>query len=413
MEPISEGYPATHDQLGQVLATTMHAGQILLENGASTARVEETVQRMGRALGAEQVEVFATPTGLFATHAAGAEHRTRVQRIGRVEMDLSKIEATLRISRAASAGRLSLAETQAELVRTAAAPAPFNLLQTTFASALCCGCTAGLFGGNPYVVGATAAGAALGHLVAALLARVGISRLMATGAAATAASGLGLALALGLQVAPATAMLSSIMMLTPGVLIVSAVADLFGGDTLAGLARAAMALLSVTAIAAGVWLVLALSGAALELSDLPAPGWPATLGLAAATTAGFAMLFGVPARRLPAGALAGALAYAAYRLAGELGAPPGVATFAGGLAVGLAAEALARLARTPASLFSIPGIITLVPGAIAFRTMLAFAQGDIPGGAAELVRTGLLAFALAAGLGVATALAGLRLRRPA
>src|SRR5262245_8785437 len=115
-----EGDLLTHDRLGEVLATTMHAGQILLENGASTARVEETVRRMGEALGAEQVEVFATPTGLFATHSVGGEHRTRVQRIARVDMDLSKIEAALAISRAVSAGRMELAETQAALTRAAA-----------------------------------------------------------------------------------------------------------------------------------------------------------------------------------------------------------------------------------------------------------------------------------------------------
>jgi uncharacterized membrane protein YjjB (DUF3815 family) len=59
----------------------------------------------------------------------------------------------------------------------------------------------------------------------------------------------------------------------------------------------------------------------------------------------------------------------------------------------------------------VPGIITLVPGGVAFRTMLAFAQGDTPAGTADLVRTALFAGALAAGLGTVTALAALRLRK--
>ncbi|MDZ4719137.1 MAG: threonine/serine exporter family protein, partial [Roseiflexaceae bacterium] len=94
------------DQLSEVLATALQAGQLLLEHGASTARVEDTIRRLGRSLGAEQVEVFATPTGLFATFGVGGGHATRIQRIMRSGMDLSKIEAVLAISRQAAAGKL-------------------------------------------------------------------------------------------------------------------------------------------------------------------------------------------------------------------------------------------------------------------------------------------------------------------
>jgi uncharacterized membrane protein YjjB (DUF3815 family) len=195
------------------------------------------------------------------------------------------------------------------------------------------------------------------------------------------------------------------------VLIVSAISDLFRGDTIAGLARAAMAVLSVAAIAAGVWLVLLVSGLGMILIADHPPAWLVALGLAWGTTTGFAMLFGVPLRRLLACAVAGMVAYAANRLASELGAPLGVAMFLGGMAVGVLAELLARVLRAPASIFSIPGIITLVPGGMAFRTMLSFAQGNVAGGTADLVLTALLAGALAAGLGVVTALASVRLQR--
>jgi uncharacterized membrane protein YjjB (DUF3815 family) len=200
-------------------------------------------------------------------------------------------------------------------------------------------------------------------------------------------------------------------MLTPGVLIVSAIADLFRGDTLSGVTRAAMALLSVAAIAAGVWVVLAITGVAMVLPQPTPPPWPIALILAAVTTAGFAMLFAVPLRRLLACILAGVVAYAADRLATQYGAPLALAMFSGGMAVGVLAEALARLLRAPSSIFSIPGIITLVPGGLAFRTMLAFAQNDVSSGAANLILTALLAGGLAAGLGVVTAIAGIRFKK--
>ncbi len=400
------------DQLSEVLATALQAGQLLLEHGASTARVEDTIRRLGRSLGAEQVEVFATPTGLFATFGVGGGHATRIQRIMRSGMDLSKIEAVLAISRQAAAGKLDSAATRVALEQAASAPRPFGLWLTTLASALCCSCTAGLFGGGVREIIATAMAAAIGYLAAALLGQINLSRVMAAGIAAAVATGLALVLSLALgAVSPATAMFSSILMLTPGVLIVSAISDLFRGDTIAGLARAAMAVLSVAAIAAGVWLVLLVSGIGMILVADHPPIWPVAFGLAFGTTIGFAMLFGVPLRRLPACALAGMVAYAANRAASEVGAPLGMAMFLGGMAVGMLAELLARLLRAPASIFSIPGIITLVPGGMAFRTMLLFAQGDVAGGTGDLVLTALLAGALAAGLGVVTALASVRFHR--
>jgi len=51
---------------------------------------------------------------------------------------------------------------------------------------------------------------------------------------------------------------------------------------------------------------------------------------------------------------------------------------------------------------------TLVPGAAAFRTLLAFVNADYPAGTAGLVRTALLTTALAAGLGTVSALARVR-----
>ena len=40
------------------------AGRIILENGGETYRVEDTVERMGRAFGCTKVEVFAVPSGV-------------------------------------------------------------------------------------------------------------------------------------------------------------------------------------------------------------------------------------------------------------------------------------------------------------------------------------------------------------
>jgi uncharacterized membrane protein YjjP (DUF1212 family) len=400
----------SQELLREGLAAALRAGQMLLENGATTARVEETVRRMGLAFGASQVEVFATPTGVFATVISGPLHTTRVLRIAKIEYDLSKVEAVLTISRQVVAGTLNAAEALAALQHASTVPRPFGLPIAIPASAVCCAASAGLFGSSIAEIAATAAAAALGYLIFVLLTRIQLTRIVSTGIASAVATGIAFAFATRLgSTTPAVAMQAAILMLTPGVAIVSSIADLFRGDTLSGITRAAMALFTVAAIATGVWVVIAVNGVVMVLPAVQPPVWPIALAMAAAMTAGFAMLFGVPPRRLVACILAGVVAYAADRLASEYGAPAAVAMFAGGAAVGLFADLLARMLHAPALIFLIPGIITLVPGGLAFRTMLAFAQGDVATGATNLVLTALLAGGLAVGFGVVTALSVVRL----
>lgn len=86
---------------------------------------------------------------------------------------------------------------------------------------------------------------------------------------------------------------------------------------------------------------------------------------------GFAILFNVPVRTLFGCALSGALAYATRALLVEAGgvslAP---ATLAGATVVGFLGVLFGRRWHAPAPVFVVPGVIPLVPGALAFRTML-------------------------------------------
>jgi uncharacterized membrane protein YjjP (DUF1212 family) len=57
------------------------AGQLILENGGETSRVEETMVRMALAGGAHTADVFAIPQGIFCTVNEGSQTHTRVARI--------------------------------------------------------------------------------------------------------------------------------------------------------------------------------------------------------------------------------------------------------------------------------------------------------------------------------------------
>lgn len=92
---------------------------------------------------------------------------------------------------------------------------------------------------------------------------------------------------------------------------------------------------------------------------------------AGAASLGFAVLFNVPARWLPAGVLLGALGHSA-RAALVHGHVLGLeaSTLAAATLVGFAALAVARRGRVPIAICALPASIPMVPGAYAFKTML-------------------------------------------
>lgn len=122
------------------------------------------------------------------------------------------------------------------------------------------------------------------------------------------------------------------------------------------------------------------------------------LALALVASMAFGRLFNVPPKGLLVGGLAGMCSWWGLRLVMQAGLGIIPATLVGALAVGLVGEWAARLLRAPASIFIVPGIVPLVPGAVAYAAMLAFLKGDITVGMAKTLESLFSAGAIAAGL---------------
>lgn len=397
--------PLTFDQLREVLDLSLRAGQLMLENGANTARVEDAVEQLGHALGASRMDVFVTPTGIIASDTSGVEHRTRLLRIYHSGIDLNRTGCVLELTRRAAAGELTPAQVREQLEQISRQPRLYGLGLTTLWIALACACFALLFGGGLPEVIATGVAAAGAHLLRAGMGRLNFGRITATYLVAVVASFAGLQLAnlLGARTSE-VALLSPVLLLVPGVLMVSSVSDLFRGDTVSGMARAMQAFLVTVTIGAGLWTTTLLSG--VKVTPFGAPLAPLMLSvpLAFITTAGFAVLFDVPRKALTLSALVGAAAWTTRTVVLALNTPPEVAFFAGGMVCALLAEPLSRWLKLPPSTFIIPGFIPLVPGISAFHTVIDLASADYARGTAGIVRTSILIGALAAGIGVVNAL---------
>ncbi|HMM30086.1 MAG: threonine/serine exporter family protein [Chloroflexota bacterium] len=115
-------------------------------------------------------------------------------------------------------------------------------------------------------------------------------------------------------------------------------------------------------------------------------------------TAGFAVLFNVPTRMLAVCGLTGALGLMWRAALLDAGAHAVAATFAGALIVGVLGYTQARFFHMPRLIFTVNGIVPMIPGVAAFETMVFFVRGDIDAGVESAVVAFLLIGAIAFGL---------------
>ncbi|RXJ00924.1 threonine/serine exporter [Anaerobacillus alkaliphilus] len=121
-------------------------------------------------------------------------------------------------------------------------------------------------------------------------------------------------------------------------------------------------------------------------------------------TVSFGIIFGVPRNALFLGGGIGVLAWTIFRLLSDYGVTAIFATSIASITAATLAHFLARKFRIPATAFTIPGIIPLVPGSKAYYTMLAFVDGDYLGGLELGIETMLHAGGIAAGIVFAIAI---------
>ena len=105
--------------------------------------------------------------------------------------------------------------------------------------------------------------------------------------------------------------------------------------------------------------------------------WLLPIVSAALGSLSFAMFFGVRSRKLWFSLLGGALNWGLYLLAmKKIGLPATMAYALVAAAGTLYAEILARIVKTPVTVFVITSVIPMVPGGSLYYTMLGLLQGD-------------------------------------
>ncbi len=121
-------------------------------------------------------------------------------------------------------------------------------------------------------------------------------------------------------------------------------------------------------------------------------------------TLGFSILFGVPANAMIESAAIGGTAWTVYYISKGVLNSSIYAAFLGALTVGLIGEILARHYKKPATVFTIPGIIPLVPGSGMYYTMLALVNNNYGEALNKGIETFFIAAAISIGIIITTSL---------
>jgi len=398
------------------------AGRVILENGGETYRAEDTVLRMARALGLNEPDVFAIPSGLFISFMdETGEQRTSISRVYLKGTHLARVNRVNEISRALTAGRLQADELLEELSVAErmgdGKPTWYSPLMAFFTSAA----FAVMFGGGLLEI-------LLGGLCGGLtqvIPRILPSREHSAGMSGTLLSSVFCAFipltfrALTGLCATEVVIAASIMPLVPGLSMTNATQDILRGDMVSGVAHCARAIMIAAMVAGGAIVGTHLASAIglMAQAAMPVSTLPMWLQFAIVfissylAGAGFGLLLSAPKKAVIWGGLLGAVGYAAYWLCMQTGMGETAAMFLGALAAAIGTQMAARRFKMIATVFVTIAILPMVPGLGLYRAMSALAQGQLATGGAIAAHTMGLILMIALGIALGSALAEIRSRK--
>ncbi len=243
----------------KILEVVSQAGLLLIQSGAEIYRVEDTMLHLAKSFdGVEDAQSYVSATGVMISVKMNNQNATKISRVGKVSTNLDCIHAINALSREASVNHYDVdyvAKKLAEIQNAKVYPWWVVMLASGFGAAGFCG----FFRGNnteivlTFIIGIVIA------LVTNILKKLDLNSFFVN---AIASAVMTLVARFFYQnvtlVSFDILIISSIMLLVPGLAITNAIRDILHGDYVSGLARICEAFVCAIAIATGVGFILSL-----------------------------------------------------------------------------------------------------------------------------------------------------------
>ena len=249
------------EALRDVIDLSLWAGQLLLQHGAESARIEETVHRLGTGLGANWMDVLVSPNAIAVTTVSGDEFRTKIRRVVAIGVNLRIIDEVNTVSRWVQTGGLDRFQVRKAFERIDHLPRQYDRRVVVLMVGLACAAFSRLFGGDWPVFFITFLASATAMWIRQQLMKRYFNSLLVVIVVAFV-SGLIASLATRLELSPhpQIALIAALLLLVPGVHLINAAEDLIKGHLVTGIVRGFTGGLVTLGIAIGLGLAMRLMG---------------------------------------------------------------------------------------------------------------------------------------------------------
>lgn len=242
-----------------IMEVCLLAGKVMLQSGAETYRVEDTMMRIAASFGVRESHSYVTPTGIIFSIESDQPTKTKLVRITERTTDLKKVAEVNSISRNITSGLLSMEEAYDALKNVEYSKPAYPIFVQILAAAIASGCFLIMFKGTwqDFFPAFVAGGTGLASVI--FFQRLVPIKFFAE---LVSASLIGIVAVLSIKIGWGTELdkiiIGSVMPLVPGLLLTNAVRDLMAGHLMAGMSKGVEALLTAFAIGSGIAVVLSL-----------------------------------------------------------------------------------------------------------------------------------------------------------
>jgi len=381
---LSGSVPSNSDQddCPMYIDVAAEYGARYLQNGGATSRLESAIVGMGRG-DKLRLEVFATPTGIFLSSSAKSEPPvTRLTRIKKSTIDLGEVLRLEGLIGNYGARELNLSSFYKKIINPPSSLGRAGFFSLAFLSGF--GASLARFGDLRAAMLSACLTTFIAVLGTTLSSRFSAMEILFNFFGSVVVFMLAGVMAPFVFMPPESIAIGTLVLLVPGLTLTNAISELAEQNLVSGTAKMMKGILVLLAIGtayllaqdlvsiAGLSRSLPISGGTQERISV-APLFEFT-GIVLLIIS-YCLMFNIPKRMLPLAVFTGVASwYTLYLMDGSSYFV--LASFLPAFVAGLLSLIFARTLNTPSQIFSVPGILSLVPGLLALSAFESVATGS-------------------------------------